>query len=437
MMPVDPSGPVGALVAAAIGAALGWLLTTIAGGWLARYERELSDVAAVDDARATFPKWWMPIAGALVAVVLWGWEVRALGQMPLDESGHPLSVVPMRGMGRLLAHLLLVWLLAAATWIDFRYRVIPDWITVPGVLTGLVATWSVPSILLPVAAEVPRPFATPLLAADVLGWSGPLSRFVMESGWGERAPPAALAAALAMYFAWWFVGTAPGDLCAGIVGDPTDHDAEASPPADATSGIPTASGPPDLPRLALLVAGLVAIVAAWSGGGERFAALFTALVGVAVSGGIVWATRAGASFALGREAMGLGDATLMAMVGAWLGWQASVLAAFLGVLFGIVHGVAQIVRHRENELPFGPSLCAGTVAIVVGWRWAWLASSESFAQPGQLAMVVVSVVAGTALSLAVWSRLGPSSRRIALAALLALTLLLLALLLLLSGGAGA
>ena len=51
------------------------------------------------------------------------------------------------------------------------------------------------------------------------------------------------------------------------------------------------------------------------------------------------------------------------------------------VLLGVVHGVAQIVRHRESELPFGPSLCAGTVAIVVGrgnlalclrryWRWS-------------------------------------------------------------------
>jgi len=175
----------------------------------------------------------------------------------------------------------------------------------------------------------------------------------------------------------------------------------------------------------------MAIGAAWTLGGEHFAALFTALVGVVVSGGIVWATRAGASAGLGREAMGLGDVTLMAMVGAWLGWQACVLASFLGVLFGLVHGVAQIVRHRDSELPFGPSLCAATVAVIVGWRSVWAASAESFAQPGQLATVVGSVVVGTALSLWVWSRLGAAARRIALAATLILTLGLLAWLLLL------
>jgi Flp pilus assembly protein protease CpaA len=114
-----------------------------------------------------------------------------------------------------------------------------------------------------------------------------------------------------------------------------------------------------------LAVGWLAVAGAWAIGGLRFEGLFTALVGAVVTGGIVWGTRAGASLALGREAMGLGDVTLMAMVGAWLGWQASVLACFLGVLFGLVHAVVQIVRHRESELPFGPGLCMGTATVVI------------------------------------------------------------------------
>jgi hypothetical protein len=179
------------------------------------------------------------------------------------------------------------------------------------------------------------------------------------------------------------------------------------------------------------VIGLFAVAGAWGIGGIRFDALLTALVGVVVAGGVVWATRAGASLAIGREAMGLGDVTLMAMVGGWLGWQASVLACVLGVLFGLVHGVIQIVRHRESELPFGPSLCAGTVTVLIGWRPLWKVSAASFAETGQLAGTVVAVVAGTALSLWVWSSLGPAARRVALAAMVLLGLALVGWLLLL------
>ncbi len=433
MVPIDPGGLWGAPAAAVIGGGLGWLLMTITGRWLAVYEAEMAAPGGVPSDSAPRPGWSIPIAGAIVAIVLWWWEVRAFGEMPLDEAGQPLLAEPMRVGGRLLAHLVLVWLLGAATWIDFRFRVIPDWITTPGAIAGLVATWLFPSILLPVATELPRPFATPIFAADVLGWAGPLAAFVADAGWNKHPPLAALAAALGMFSAWWYVCTASDDPFAPAdaegSADQAGHGAE-----DGTHPIRGASGV-NVARLMLLAAGLIAVSAAGSVGGERFAALFTALVGIVVSGGIVWATRAGASVALGREAMGLGDVTLMAMVGAWLGWQACVLASFLGVLFGLVHGLAQMIRNRENELPFGPSLCAGTIAVIVGWRWAWASSAASFAQPGQLATVVVSVVAGTALTLSVWSRLGPSSRRIALAGMLILTLLLLVWILLLSGGA--
>ncbi|MEI8317139.1 MAG: A24 family peptidase, partial [Planctomycetia bacterium] len=182
-----------------------------------------------------------------------------------------------------------------------------------------------------------------------------------------------------------------------------------------------------------LMVGWLVLAGAWSIGGLRFEAMFTGLVGAVVAGGVVWLTRAGASLALGREAMGLGDVTLMAMVGAWLGWQASVLACFLGVLFGLVHGVVQIVRHRESELPFGPSLCAGTVAVMLGWRPLWKAAAASFAETGQLVGIVLAVVVGTALSLWVWSSLGPVARRVVLAAMLLLGALLVGWLMVLQG----
>ena len=75
-------------------------------------------------------------------------------------------------------------LLAAAAWIDIRYRVIPDCVTVPGVLLGLVVVWLVPDVLLPIGCEVPRSFAPPRVESDVLGlvWRPPLGGAAILDG---------------------------------------------------------------------------------------------------------------------------------------------------------------------------------------------------------------------------------------------------------------
>lgn len=411
----DPGVLGGAVIATLVGGAFGWTQTAITGRWLAACARELAapEGAAAESSHPVADRSVAIFVAAIVVVIgLWWWEVRCFGQISTivlpEVSFSPVA-------SRWLAHVVLVWFLVAATWIDLRYRVIPDWVTIPGLIIGIVAVWSVPATLLPVIAEVPRDFATPRLLPDVLGWAGPLEHAATERGWWSAGHPIALVTVLSLYALWWVVGTGP------------DLGGEAEPLPDVGDALePPSSAPPVVGtgRWMLLVIGLFAVAGAWGIGGLRFDALLTALVGAVVAGGVVWATRAGASLAIGREAMGLGDVTLMAMVGAWLGWQAGVLACFLGVLFGLVHGVVQIVRHRESELPFGPSLCAGTVTVLIGWRPLWKASAASFTETGQLAGTVVAVVAGTALSLWVWSSLGPAARRFVLAALVLLGLAL-------------
>ena len=82
--------------------------------------------------------------------------------------------------------------------------------------------------------------------------------------------------------------------------------------------------------------------------------MLTALVGLAASGGIVWAVRLIGTAALRREAMGFGDVTLMMMIGAFLGWQAGLMLFFLAPFAGLVIGLLQFVLRRDDVIPLRP-----------------------------------------------------------------------------------
>ena len=49
-----------------------------------------------------------------------------------------------------------------------------------------------------------------------------------------------------------------------------------------------------------------------------------------------------------REAMGFGDVTLMAMIGAFLGWQAAILSLLRGGLFGLAHALWKLSFYSRN-----------------------------------------------------------------------------------------
>jgi leader peptidase (prepilin peptidase) / N-methyltransferase len=379
--PWAADGPAGAVAAAIIGGLLGRLLTWWVGRLLATGTCGAGPAFA-DRAVHSARHRWIEVAAIVAAVGLWWWEVRSLGQVPLFDGGSA-SAAPASLVARCGAHLVLFFLLAAASWIDIRHRVIPDAITVPGVLLGLLCAWAWPEVLLPVACEVPRSFAPPRLEPDVLGLCGGLRSVGVPAWLGPRPQAGGLVVSAFVFAVWWLGCTVPF-LDAAANGRRRWWRE---------------------PRNLLLVCGLAAIAVAWGiGGADRFAALQSSLVGMAVSGGIVWAVRVAASRALGREAMGFGDVTLMTMVGAWIGWQACVLAFFLAAFIGLAHGVVQLVAHRENELPYGPSLCLASAVVVVAWRPLWALVGRQFAEPLELAAVVAAVVALTGLTLAVWRR---------------------------------
>jgi leader peptidase (prepilin peptidase) / N-methyltransferase len=66
----------------------------------------------------------------------------------------------------------------------------------------------------------------------------------------------------------------------------------------------------------------------------------------------------------GKEGMGLGDAKLMAMIGAWLGPALTLEVLFLGVLSAALVGLMWTMGRRrslEIRLPFGSFLCASAI----------------------------------------------------------------------------
>ncbi|WP_031433772.1 prepilin peptidase [Methylomarinum vadi] len=72
----------------------------------------------------------------------------------------------------------------------------------------------------------------------------------------------------------------------------------------------------------------------------------------------------------GKEGMGFGDFKLLALFGAWLGWQYLPLIILLSSLVGAVIGIAMVilVKHdRNTPIPFGPYLAAaGWLAMLWG-----------------------------------------------------------------------
>jgi leader peptidase (prepilin peptidase) / N-methyltransferase len=70
-----------------------------------------------------------------------------------------------------------------------------------------------------------------------------------------------------------------------------------------------------------------------------------------------------------REGMGLGDANLLAMIGAFLGWRSLPAVIFIGSAVGTVIGIFLIAASRDRlyKIPFGPFLSLGALCWVVIW----------------------------------------------------------------------
>ncbi|GIS60188.1 MAG: hypothetical protein CM1200mP2_24130 [Planctomycetaceae bacterium] len=85
-----------------------------------------------------------------------------------------------------------------------------------------------------------------------------------------------------------------------------------------------------------------------------------------------WLVRSVSGLVLGREALGLGDVTLMAMIGSFVGWQPVLFIFLLAPFCGLVVGLLARVLTNRPFVPYGPFLAAAASVVLLAWRWIWL-----------------------------------------------------------------
>jgi prepilin signal peptidase PulO-like enzyme (type II secretory pathway) len=256
-----------------------------------------------------------------------------------------------------LAHAILILLMTVGTFIDFDEQTIPDSITIPGTILGLLLAASLPMSLLPqVTMRPPPPMVSMLMLSSPQAWPA----------WLDG--PRGLSVGCAIFVGW----------CLALI------------PATCTlrrglfKGVQfylaSALRGREWWKLLLLAAiGCGGIVAVWFVGGPRWQALMTALTGLAFGGLLVWSVRIVGRAALHKEAMGFGDVTLMAMIGAFLGWQTTLVVFFLSPAAALFIAVTQWILTGRRDIAFGPYLCLAAVFAIVCWPAVWIRVGALFA----------------------------------------------------------
>ena len=312
---------------------------------------------------------------------LYWWEVCEAAIVPAGVLPPPFPVL----LVVFIKHTILLLFMLVASLIDWDEKVIPDAVTIPGTLLGLILAAVVPASHLPVPQERARP---PLISASrAVPGAVPATylKLTSPSPWPEslNGQPHGHALSLGLFCWWlWCFALMPRRwyrhrrfwkavqlMCARLYR------------SQVTGGL-----------LVMGFIGTAVILFVWILGGDPWRSLLSALVGMAATAGLTWIVRIVGTLVLDREALGFGDVTLMAMIGSYLGWQPGLILFFLAPFAGLVVAIYIIVRHQEVEIPYGPFLCLGALATIVFWRDVWGFASLIFELGGILPLLLVALI---------------------------------------------
>ena len=107
---------------------------------------------------------------------------------------------------------------------------------------------------------------------------------------------------------------------------------------------------------------------AWLKAHPHLHGLLSSLAGIIVGGGIVWLVRIIGERVMRRETMGFGDVILMAMIGSFLGWQATVIVFFVAPFCSLVVIGATVFFKRSREIAYGPYLSIAALLVLLFWN---------------------------------------------------------------------
>jgi len=278
------------------------------------------------------------------------------GELTPITVNQPLGEAALHAI--YVQHIVLIAFMIIATFVDFDSRTIPDYVTVPGFLVALIFCWLLPFVGLPMPDGPPffglsqpgsQIDAIPLHAAALSAW---------PAAWNGSS---ALVVGLVLAAGWWFA------LCPKLIWfrggvNKFFRYLVASFVRYSLNWF----------YLGMLVFLLAFVSAAWLWGGEAvWQAVFSALLGMAFAGMLIWLVRFFASLAMGQEAMGFGDVTLMCMIGAYIGWQPVMVIFFLAPFIACLFAVVNYLLTGDAYLAYGPYLCIGTLIAMIFWGGLW------------------------------------------------------------------
>lgn len=105
--------------------------------------------------------------------------------------------------------------------------------------------------------------------------------------------------------------------------------------------------------------------------GRNLKSLDAAIIGAYVGGGVIYVMGMLGDYLFRKDSMGGGDIKLMGLVGAFMGWGYAVIAFFVAPFFGALYGVVEKIRTKDSAIAYGPFLVIGALITLFYGRHIW------------------------------------------------------------------